>query len=195
MTPAATALLAASVTLGVLAALAIPQNPPDSSAGRARGSGTANGATGASRVPSGSYGAFSGLATVVDGDGLRVNGAVRLWGIDAPERAQTCTDASRRSYACGEASAAHLRRLVERDPAVDCARRDADRYGRTVAVCVNSAGDLGRRQVIAGWAVDYARYSGGRYRDEEEAAKAGRLGLWSGEFQQPEQWRKENPTR
>ncbi len=51
-------------------------------------------------------GTLVGTATAVDGDTLRVGPVgVRLWGIDAPETAQTCLDAVGASYACGAASA------------------------------------------------------------------------------------------
>ena len=136
---------------------------------------------------------ISGAAYAVDGDTIRVGSVrLRLFGVDAPESTQTCRDAQRRPYACGEAATAALRYMLARDPNVTCAPRDTDRYGRTVAVCRNGEGDLGARMVATGHALDYARYSHGAYRDQQEAAKAERLGVWSGDFVPPEQYRRES---
>ncbi len=132
-------------------------------------------------------------AVAIDGDTLRIGAArVRLAYIDAPEKGQTCTDAWRTSWACGEASARSLARMIDRDPLVSCQAKSTDRYGRTVAVCQNSMADLGARQVATGMAIRYERYAGNEYRDEETAAKAERLGVWSGTFEVPEQYRRRN---
>lgn len=145
-----------------------------------------------------------GYATAVDGDTIRLGAArVRLWGIDAPEAHQTCLDASRRSWACGEAATAAMRRMLAEGP-VTCERKDTDRYGRTVAICRQAVGvvhgravllrDLGDRMVALGLAIDYTRYSKGAYRDQQDAAKAERMGIWAGEFQTPAEWRREHQS-
>jgi hypothetical protein len=72
---------------------------------------------------------------------------------------------------------------------VECAARDHDRYGRTVALCRTESGELNAAMVLRGWAVDYTRYSGERYRAEEQQARTERLGIWSGQFDMPEQRR------
>ena len=128
---------------------------------------------------------------VVDGDTIRLDGrSIRLWGIDAPESGQTCTDGSGKTYDCGRMAGGFLLRALVRAPGVICHTKDTDRYGRTVAVCANSEGDLGARLVAAGWAIDYRRYSLGAYRDQQAAAKAERLGIWSGTFVPPEEYRR-----
>jgi endonuclease YncB( thermonuclease family) len=190
MTRTETGIHAAIAGCGILLALAIPDTMPqkssNSSAGERKWSGGYDSTPAPRRSSTGIYGAF-----VVDGDSLRVDGkAVRLWGIDAPELGQTCRDASGRSWACGEAAAASLRGMIERDPAVTCEPKDRDRYGRLVALCRNSLGDLGAMQVARGMAVAYTRYSTA-YADHEAAARAEKLGLWAGEFTMPEQHRKE----
>jgi Staphylococcal nuclease homologue len=53
---------------------------------------------------------------------------------------------------------------------VECAPRGHNRYGRTVAVCRTESGELNATMVQRGWAVDYTRYSGGRYHSEEQNA-------------------------
>jgi endonuclease YncB( thermonuclease family) len=131
-----------------------------------------------------SHGSLAGRASVIDGDTITVHGErVRLFGIDAPEHGQTCT-AGGLAYACGtsarDALAAHLRA-----GAVDCERRSTDRYGRTVAICRLDGEDVGAWMVRQGWALDYARYSRGKYAQEEAAARRARRGLWAGEFVPP----------
>ena len=65
-----------------------------------------------------------------------------------------------------------------------------DRYGRTVAVCRVNGLELGAEMVARGWAVDYEAYSHGYYRAEESAARTARLGIWSGQFELPAEWRR-----
>lgn len=123
--------------------------------------------------------------TVTDGDGLRIcDEHIRLWGIDAPELAQTC-----KRDGNGEAARAALENLLHSgDPA--CEPVEGDRYGRTVARCAVNGRDLGAEMVRRGWAVDYKRYSGGAYADEERDAREAARGLWAGEFEIPALWRK-----
>jgi endonuclease YncB( thermonuclease family) len=128
-------------------------------------------------------------ARVVDGDTLDLGGQrVRLWGIDAPELRQTCSGKDGQTYMCGRDATAVLAELTRRR-AVQCEKRDQDRYGRTVSVCRTEAGEINAAMVRRGWAVDYTQYSKGRYKAEEAAAKADKLGIWSGRFDMPADWR------
>jgi endonuclease YncB( thermonuclease family) len=63
------------------------------------------------------------------------------WGIDAPEREQTCQGKNGDVYECGRVSAAVLLELT-RGRRVECAQRDTDRYGRLVAVCRTENGKM-----------------------------------------------------
>ena len=77
----------------------------------------------------------SGLAWIVDGDTLEVNGTkVRLHGIDAPERGQWCKNAKRKLYQCGEKSTKALKKIT-RGENVTCSISGRDRYGRLVGTC------------------------------------------------------------
>ena len=128
-------------------------------------------------------------ARVIDGDTLRVNGErVRLAGMDAPERRQTCQRSNGAVYGCGIEASRHLRRLIG-GYRVACEGLARDRYGRMVAVCRAGAIDLGRRMVADGWAVDAARYRP-NYATEEAAARAARRGLHAGRFVPPAAWRR-----
>jgi endonuclease YncB( thermonuclease family) len=137
---------------------------------------------------------LAGRARAIDGDTIEIRSTrVRLFGIDAPEGGQACRDESGRGWSCGRDSAAALAGLVSgRD--VSCRRRDTDRFGRVVAVCVAAGQDLGRRMVLDGWAVAFRRYSRDYVADEDRARSAGR-GLWRGTFDMPWDWRRERPRR
>ena len=132
---------------------------------------------------------LAGTARVIDGDTISIADArIRLWGIDAPEREQTCQGTNGDTYECGRDAAAVLSELT-RGRRVECAARDHDRYGRIVAVCRTESGELNAAMVRRGWAVDYSHYSGGRYQPEEQQARREALGIWAGRFELPWEWR------
>ena len=132
---------------------------------------------------------LAGRVTVIDGDTLEMRGErIRLFGIDAPERGQTCQTREGRAWRCGTEAARELD-LLARGRTVTCEARDTDRYGRTVAVCIAGGVDLGSALVASGHAVAFRSYSK-IYVQAEEAAKAAHRGLWAGEFEMPSEWRK-----
>lgn len=134
-------------------------------------------------------GEIAGHARAIDGDTIELAGQrIRLFGIDAPERSQTCEGASGR-YECGRDAGATLAALL-RGQNVICEVRDRDRYGRIVAVCRTKVREINATMVRSGWAVDYRRYSGGAYQGAQNAAQAERLGMWSGRFEMPEEFRR-----
>jgi endonuclease YncB( thermonuclease family) len=136
-------------------------------------------------------GVLVGRAGVIDGDSLDLGGTqIRLFGIDAPEGRQTCRDAEGRNYRCGRSATKALRRLVGRS-VVRCEKRDVDGYGRTVAVCFKDGIDLNGWMAENGWAIAYRRYSRD-YVAAEERARARRLGIWAGSFEEPWLWRREH---
>lgn len=118
-----------------------------------------------------------------DGDTLRLHGtAIRLWGIDAPELAQTCG-----GVPAGEIARDALAVLVLRG--VRCERAGPDSYGRTVARCSAGGADVGAAMVAAGWAWDYPAYSGGAYADAERQAREAGRGVWGVGCERAESWR------
>jgi endonuclease YncB( thermonuclease family) len=128
-----------------------------------------------------------GPATVTDGDSLSVGGtSVRLFGIDAPEGRQTC-ERSGANWACGEEAASQLRSLTAGHE-VHCDGRGTDQYGRVVAICTADGFELNKTMVEAGWATAFRRYSDD-YIGVEAQAKAAGLGIWSSNFDLPENWR------
>lgn len=137
----------------------------------------------------------SGTAHAVDGDSLDIAGVrVRLFGIDAPERDQTCRDAQGRTYGCGREARRALAATVAGQTVV-CTPVEIDRYKRNVATCTIGSSDIGETMVRAGHALDYARHSRGRYAAAEREAREARRGIWAGEFERPEAWRQQHATR
>lgn len=134
----------------------------------------------------------SGPARVSDGDTLNLTGVlVRLYGIDAPELKQTCMRGDGR-WACGREAADKLAALID-GQTVRCEQRDIDGYGRTVAMCRVGRTDLSAAIVDAGLAVALPKFTAA-YVPNEARARERRLGLWSGEFQMPADYRAANPA-
>lgn len=131
-------------------------------------------------------------ARVIDGDTLVIGEThFRLFGIDAPERSQTCTGATGAPYACGAMAKSALELALGAGMVV-CEPRDKDRYGRTVAVCRAGGQDVGAVLVSEGWALAYRQYSLD-YVAAEQAAQAARRGMWAGTFTPPWEERHRSP--
>eukprot|EP00195_Chlamydomonas_chlamydogama_P016052 CAMPEP_0202890424 /NCGR_PEP_ID=MMETSP1392-20130828/828_1 /ASSEMBLY_ACC=CAM_ASM_000868 /TAXON_ID=225041 /ORGANISM="Chlamydomonas chlamydogama, Strain SAG 11-48b" /LENGTH=251 /DNA_ID=CAMNT_0049573985 /DNA_START=238 /DNA_END=993 /DNA_ORIENTATION=- len=139
-------------------------------------------------------GIIQGPARVVDGDTLVINEQrIRLYGIDAPEKAQTCTDPVGRAYSCGMKSKEALTAKVG-SQVVTCTVKNQDQYGRNVSTCA-VGGPLGGEElnswlVSNGYAVAYRQF-GKEYIPLEDKAKAERRGVWAGDFTPPNEWRKQ----
>ncbi len=136
---------------------------------------------------------FRGRAQVIDGDTIALEGLearIRLYGIDAPEGRQTCQTEASQKYLFGPKSAQALQELITRNGHAVCEQTDRDRYGRVVAVCMVNGRDLSAELVRQGWAVEYGRYSDGRYMANQTAARTGKRGLWAGRFVMPWDWRR-----
>jgi len=135
-----------------------------------------------------------GVASVIDGDTIEIHGTrIRLFGIDAPKSSQLCVRPTGERWRCGQQASFALADRIGR-ATVSCEQRDIDRYGRVVAVCFKGAEDLDRWMVANGWAVAYRRYSLD-YVAEEDAARRNRINIWSGEFDMPWDWRRQNQHR
>ena len=127
-----------------------------------------------------------GHVHVVDGDTLRFGGErIRLRGLDAPERAQTCTHADGANWPCGEAAERMLSELVA-GSSVECAPFGRDQYDRVLARCTVGKTDVGAEVVRHGYAI-----ADGEYEAEEREARAARRGIWNGSFQRPREYRDE----
>ena len=116
---------------------------------------------------------------VLDGDTFETaTERVRLFGIDAPERAER-----------GGAQAADaLRRLIG-NARPNCVEIDRDRYGRMVALCSVGGTDLSLSMVRAGHAVAWCSYLQrqrpellAQFRAAEAGARQARIGIWRSNF-------------
>jgi endonuclease YncB( thermonuclease family) len=132
---------------------------------------------------------LAGQASVIDGDTLEIHGArIRLWGIDAPEHDQLCRGDDSLPYRCGAVAANKLDAFIARRP-LNCAPKDIDRYGRTVAICRADVTDLGEWLVGEGLALDWPLYSKGRYATAQRQAESASRGMWAGSYVEPWQYR------
>ena len=130
------------------------------------------------------------ITQIIDGDSLRSGGLrIRLFGIDAPEKDQQCTDANGGKWACGIAAQKMLETLVADAPYLQCDLIDVDRYGRVVMRCFAGKTDLSAALVRAGLALAYRQYSS-IYSADEDSAKTAKLGMWIGAFITPWTWRR-----
>jgi len=130
------------------------------------------------------------ITSVSDGDSLRSGKLrIRLFGIDAPEKNQQCTNANGAKWACGETAQKALEALVANAPYLQCDLIDTDRYGRAVMTCFAGKTDLGAALVRAGLALAYRKYSS-IYSADEDSAKTAKLGMWAGFFTAPWAWRR-----
>ena len=125
---------------------------------------------------------------IIDGDTLAIGTTTyRLFGIDAPERLQTCITKDD-AWKCGASATEALRALIGNSE-VDCPPRELDRYGRTVAICYAAGIDLGEAMVAGGWALAYRSFTK-LYVPVEDSARAAGAGLWGSGFVPPEDWRR-----
>jgi endonuclease YncB( thermonuclease family) len=131
-----------------------------------------------------------GRATAVDGDTIELHGErIRLFGIDAPEARQSCARANGEPYRCGQVAAFALADRIA-DKTVRCDPRERDRHGRAVATCHVDEMDVAEWMVAQGLALDWPRYSGGRYAAAQAVARGQKRGMWQGMFQPPWDWRR-----
>ncbi|WP_245155784.1 thermonuclease family protein [Paracoccus ravus] len=131
---------------------------------------------------------ISGKARIVDGDTFKLGSAtIRVHGIDAPEKGQSCAGTTGQTWACGRAATDFLAGLIKART-VTCAPIEEDRYGRIVARCFAGGRDLGREMVTRGLAWAFIRYSRD-YLEAESLARSQRLGIWQADTQPASDYR------
>lgn len=143
----------------------------------------------------GAVGAIEGRPLIVDGDTLEIGGRrVHLIGVDAPEPEQMC-ERGGVSWRCGAEATYGLASLIEHNW-VTCRQHASDSAGEILATCrmgglkgVSVNEELVRR----GWALAVSP-AGDSYRAAERQAKAAKVGLWSGTFAAPWEWRRGRKT-
>jgi len=131
-----------------------------------------------------------GRASVTDGDTLEIRGErIRMAAIDAPESRQHCLDGAGQSYACGRRAAMALAERIG-VATVRCEATGRDRFGRLVAECFAGSTNLNAWMVESGWAVPLIRFGGRKYESYQDRARAARRGMWQGQFELPEDFRR-----
>ncbi|MGD9925213.1 MAG: thermonuclease family protein, partial [Pseudorhodoplanes sp.] len=133
---------------------------------------------------------------LADGDSFSLGGQrFRLYGIDAPELHQQCTDAGGRVWPCGLRARSELRRIIGTNP-VQCRTVSTDRYGRSIAICHAGGRDVAEEMVRSGHAMIIERRgSDNPYEAAQAQARVDKRGLWVGTFESPRDWRRANPRR
>jgi endonuclease YncB( thermonuclease family) len=133
--------------------------------------------------------AIVGRAAVIDGDTFDIGRVrIRLWGIDAPESRQTCTNADGQLWRCGAAARTALRTLTT-GASLQCISQYRDRDGRQVAKCSIGGRDVAGQLVAQGWVLDYPHFSKGAFQASERQARLKRIGVWQGTVTPPWEWR------
>ena len=131
-----------------------------------------------------------GKAKVIDGDTIHIyKNKIRLHAIDAPETNQTCNK-NNKVWNCGIESTKFLKKLIGKNK-IECITTGKDQYNRFIGICYKNNLDLNSEMVLNGWAIAY-RYYSMDYVKEEEVAKQQKIGIWSGEFEEPYLFRKKN---
>ncbi len=142
---------------------------------------------------------ISGIAKVTDGDTIRIEGKkIRFFGIDAPEKKQQCKKpwlsisfiSFSKDYPCGQISTDKLKRKINNKLLI-CKWSNKDRYKRYIAECFKDKTNINAWIVRNGYAVAYRKYSK-KFVSQEIFAKKEKLGLWSGTFMMPWDYRKNN---
>ena len=142
---------------------------------------------------------ISGIAKVTDGDTIKIKkNKIRLFGIDAPESKQQCQKpwlsifflSLDKDYPCGQISTDRLKTKVGKKLVI-CNYTNKDRYKRYIAECFKDKTNINAWMVRNGHAVAYRKYSK-KFVSQEIFAKKEKLGLWSGTFMMPWDYRKNN---
>jgi endonuclease YncB( thermonuclease family) len=132
---------------------------------------------------------IAGRASVIDGDTLEIHGErIRILGIDAPESRQPCIRPDGSEWRCGQQAALALADWIGAR-AVTCDTDRRDRYKRHLARCAVDGQDVAEWLASNGWAVAYRKCKCETVRAAAELAKSKRLGVWSGTFTAPWEWR------
>lgn len=135
---------------------------------------------------------IAGRASVIDGDTIDIHGErIRILDIDAPESQQTCRQPSGISWRCGREAALRLSAWIGKRVVV-CETDRKDLYQQWLARCESGGADLAEWLASRGWAVPYRECKCEVLRDLSQQAKNLRIGIWSGTFMMPWEWRTAN---
>lgn len=112
---------------------------------------------------------------------------IKLYGIDAPDMGQSCKNTVGNDYSCGEVAKEELYKFVRKNE-LSCEGKGKNRLGQKIAKCTVNGEDLSKLMVRSGWAVADRRITND-YIADEKYAHDNKIGLWSGKFHAPWEWR------
>ena len=131
---------------------------------------------------------FAGNLKIVDGDTIILNGEkIRFSGIDTPELKQTCLQGDQ-EILCGMSAKMLLVKKIGNNT-LKCIKEGKDVYKRILAECFVNGESLSKFLVRSGYAFAYRKYST-KFIEDENFAKANKLGMWTMKFQYPWDFRK-----
>ena len=134
---------------------------------------------------------LSGSGNMIDADILAIGKQrVILWGIDAPERSQSCQSGGSR-YSCYEAATRELETILAGGDVSCTLMGERDPFGRLHGECKVGELSVNAEMVRRGFALAYLDQSD-EYVPEEDEAKAAKVGLWQDgvKFDMPWEWRR-----
>lgn len=135
-----------------------------------------------------------GEIRVFDGDTIEIGPLLlRLHGVDAPERGQSCASREGGRWRCGAVSSNRVAELIK-GRELSCEARDRDPYGRIIAKCDVAGVDIGEVLVKEGLAWAFVEYSLDYVRLEAEAKQSG-VGVWQADTQTPWAYRDDKWNR
>lgn len=121
---------------------------------------------------------LTSVTKIIDGDTFDLSDGrrIRLWGVDAPEKRQSCFSQVG-AWPCGIAAAEWLEEAIMGKD-IRCEDVNVDGQNRIVAKCYLNGSDIAEAMVRAGWARDWQKYSGGAYASYEQIALDNRSGVY-----------------
>lgn len=134
------------------------------------------------------YPKISGSISAVRANAFYLNGRfIRLFGVDAPDTDQVCSDSNGAAYNCGEEAISWLRGWLDQN-IIDCYLLKVEPNGVNLAICTWGEYDIGAALVGAGWGIADTSETD-IYRPYETNAQSESSGLWKGTFYSPKDWR------
>jgi endonuclease YncB( thermonuclease family) len=124
---------------------------------------------------------------IIDGDSVSLQ--MRIAGIDTPEIKQKCQQYANKIIDCGRLSKRYLQRLLKSlSGEITISPIGVDNYQRILVKIYKGDVNIGKRMVESGMAYSYKN----TYRQEEDLAKAEKLGFWAFATPpiKPYKWRK-----
>jgi endonuclease YncB( thermonuclease family) len=145
-------------------------------------------------LASGAFAAsMSGRALVIDGDSIEIQGTrIRILDIDAPESAQLCfrhaESIDQGAWRCGRQAATSLSDWIGQQSVTCDATTQGPRKG-WLSRCTVAGQDIAEWLAANGWAVPHPSCKCEAVRAAADRAKAAQVGIWSGGFTPPWEWR------